>query len=169
MLPSGRRLLSLFVVIAGFPSLVFAQRVSSAGTAESTTAFRSSLKPTSLSFKTRSFYDGHDFSNTSENQVSNLVPQVTSTPFGTESRLPVAPLLGSRVQLNFSVMTPHSANVMLGPLPARATLHAPPQTRSADLYGFGVSIPLGRAAHIQPSSNDLLHGLRNAMQILRDN
>jgi hypothetical protein len=123
---------------------------------------RSSLKPTSLSAKSRSFYDGHDFSNTSENQVSNLDPvQVTSTPFGTESRLPVAPLLGSRVQLNFSVM--------LGPLPARETLHAPPQTRSADLYGFGVSIPLGRAAHIQPSSNDLLHGLRNAMQILRDN
>jgi hypothetical protein len=131
---------------------------------------RSSLKPTSLSAKSRSFYDGHDFSNTSENQVSNLDPvQVTSTPFGTESRLPVAPLLGSRVQLNFSVMTPHNANVMLGPLPARETLHAPPQTRSADLYGFGVSIPLGRAAHIQPSSNDLLHGLRNAMQILRDN
>jgi hypothetical protein len=67
------------------------------------------------------------------------------------------------------MMTAHQAKVMLGPLPAGETLHAPPQTRSADLYGFGVTIPLGRGAHIQPSSNDLLHSLRNAMQILRDN
>jgi hypothetical protein len=103
---------------------------------------------------------------TEQHQASDLVPiQVTTTPFATESRLPVAPILGAHLQLHISVMTLRNANVMLGPLPAGETLHAPAQARSADLYGFGVSIPLGRGAHIQ-TSNNLLH---SALGIVRGN
>jgi hypothetical protein len=96
---------------------------------------------------------------TEQHQAGDLAPvQVITTPFATESRLPVAPLLGAHLQLDISVMTVRNANVMLGPLPASETLHAPAQARSADLYGFGVSIPLGRGANIQ-TSNNLLHSV----------
>jgi hypothetical protein len=119
-----------------------------------------------LNIRSASFYDEHRFAQSTDQQIrlDKLAPvQATTTPFATESRLPLAPLLGARLQLNFSVMTAHNANVMLGPLPASETLHAPAQTRSADLYGFGVSIPLGREAHAQ-GSNNLLH---NVVRVMR--
>jgi hypothetical protein len=114
-----------------------------------------------LNFRSASFYDEHRFARTAGEQIrlDKFVPvEVTSTPFATESRLPVAPLLGARLQLNFSMVAVRNANVMLGPLPASEMLHAPAQARSPELYGFGVSIRLGRGTHI-PTSNNLLHSL----------
>lgn len=58
-----------------------------------------------------------------------------------------------------------NGNVMLGPTPASEMLHAPAQARSAELYGFGVSIPLGREARVQTSDNLL----RSVMRIVRSN
>jgi hypothetical protein len=83
---------------------------------------------------------------------------VTNTPFATESRLPIAPLLGARLQLNVSMLNVRNGNVMLGPIPASETLHAPAQARSAEFFGFGVSLPLGRDSHVETSDN-LLRGV----------
>ena len=79
--------------------------------------------------------------------------------------MPIAPLLGARLQLNFSMLNIRNGNVMLGPTPASEILHAPAQARSAELYGFGVSIPLGRGVRVQTSENLL----RSAMRIVRGN
>jgi len=80
--------------------------------------------------------------------------QVTKTPFASESRVPVAHLLGERVQLDFSFTTIRNGNLILGPILSSETLHPPPQTRSADLYGIGFSIPLGHGA--QPDASKSL-------------
>ena len=110
--------------------------------------------------------DEHLFANSADEEQHELMPlQVTNTPFATESRLPIAPLLGARLQLNVSMLNVRNGNVMLGPTPASETLHAPAQARSAEFYGFGVSIPLGRDSRVQ-TSNNLLHSV---MRIMRDN
>jgi hypothetical protein len=174
MLPSSKHVLLLLVFIAGFASSARAQRSQSSLTsfesrrssAESSAWSSSSTKVSfqSVSLANRSnvnnrstsFYNDHHFSDSTgePNRAANLLPvQVTTTPFATESRLPVAPLFGAHLQLNISLTTVRNANVMLGPIPAGETLHAPAQARSADLYGFGVSIPLGRGAQVQTSRN----------------
>ena len=102
---------------------------------------------------------------TEEDQHQIIPLQVTATPFATESRVPIAPLLGARLQLNFSMLNIRNGNVMLGPTPASEILHAPAQARSAELYGLGVSIPLGRGPRAQTSENLL----RSAMRIVRGN
>jgi hypothetical protein len=102
-------------------------------------------------------------SNAAEDQHEIIPLQVTTTPFATESRVPIAPLLGARLQLNFSMLNIRNGNVMLGPTPASEILHAPAQARSAELYGFGVNIPLGRGARVQTSDGLL----RSAMRIVR--
>lgn len=79
--------------------------------------------------------------------------------------MPIAPLLRARLQLNFSMLNVRNGNVMLGPIPASETLHAPAQARSAELYGLGVSIPLGRDSREQTSNNLL----RSVMRIVRGN
>jgi hypothetical protein len=108
----------------------------------------------------------HRFAFRTEEDQHELIPlQVTTTPFATESRVPIAPLLGARLQLNISMLNLRNGNVMLGPTPASEILHAPAQARSAELYGFGVSIPLGRGVRVQTSENLL----RSAMRIVRDN
>ena len=77
--------------------------------------------------------------------------QETKTSFATESRLPVAQIWGARLQLNFFVVTLYSRNVMLGPLASNEAFHRPRQLRSVDLYGIGVSVPLGRNARWEDS------------------
>jgi hypothetical protein len=110
--------------------------------------------------------DEHRFANSADEEQHELIPlQVTNTPFATESRLPIAPLLGARLQLNVSMLSVRNGNVMLGPTPASETLHAPAQARSAEFYGFSVSIPLGRDSRVQ-TSNNLLHSV---VRIMRDN
>jgi len=175
MLPSTRRISLLIVFIVGFASSARAQRSQSSlasiewrRSATASSAWGSSSAKTSFSSvslasnrstvnkRSTNFDDEHRFakSTAEQNQATDLLPiQETSTPFATESRVPVAPLLGARLQLNISVTSVRNGNVMLGPEPASETLHAPRQSRSADLYGFGVSIPLSRGAQVQPSKN----------------
>jgi len=175
MLPSTRRTSLLIVFIVGFASSARAQRSQSPLASvewhrSSTASSAWGSSPAKISFlsvslasnrstvnnRSTNFDDEHRFANSTgeRNQATDLLRiQETSTPFATESRVPVAPLLGARLQLNISVTTVRNGNVMLGPIPASETLHAPPQSRSADLYGFGVSIPLSRGAQVQPSKN----------------
>ena len=174
MLPSTRRISLLIVFIVGFASSARAQRsqsslasiewrrsVPASSTWDSSSA-KTSFSSVSLASnrstvnKRSTNFDEHRFANSTDerNQATDLLPiQETSTPFATESRVPIAPLLGARLQLNISVTMVRNGNVMLGPEPASETLHAPRQSRSADLYGFGVSIPLSRGAQVQPSKN----------------
>ena len=106
--------------------------------------------------------DERRFANSADEE--QLIPlQVTNTPFATESRLPIAPLLGARLQLNVSMLNVRNGNVMLGPIPASETLHAPAQARSAEFFGFGVSLPLGRDSHVETSDNLL----RSVTRIVR--
>jgi hypothetical protein len=103
--------------------------------------------------------DEHCFANSTVEEQHEIIPlQVTNTPFATESRLPIAPLLGARLQLNVSMLNVRNGNVMLGPIPASEILHAPAQARSAEFYGFGVSLLLGRDSRVQ-TSNNLLHSV----------
>jgi hypothetical protein len=116
MMLSSWRLLTLFVVIVGFPYLAFAQRAPSLGFSESRhspsqTAFSSSASSartvssmsiassrSTLNVRSASFYDEHRFAQGTDEQIrlDKLVPiEVSSTPFATESRLPVAPLFGA--------------------------------------------------------------------------
>ena len=186
------RFLPLVVLLAGFPCLAFAQRAQSfasapsnrsssntmsaakpatsrpAGTSSVRTPFSSvSILPNRSSASTIGKNSGeHRFANGTDEEQHELIPlQVTSTPFATESRVPIAPLLGARLQLNVSMLNVRNGNVMLGPIPASETLHAPAQARSAEFYGFGVSLPLGRDSRVQ-TSNDLL---RSVTRIVRGN
>ena len=192
MFRSSRRILASVVLITGFPSLAFAQRTQSilptssrqsASTTTNATAFSSHAASTvsMKSFSSASIFPSrsaanattstnsnqeHRFALSTEEDQHEVIPlQVTTTPFATESRVPIAPLLGARLQLNISMLNVRNGNVMLGPTPASEILHAPAQARSAELYGFGVSIPLGRGARVQTSENLL----RSAMRIVRDN
>jgi hypothetical protein len=113
-----------------------------------------------------SFYDEHRSGQGPDEQVrlNQLFPiQVTATPFATESRVPVVPLFGARLQLDFSVTAARNANVILGPLPASEILHAPAQARSSEFYGFGVSIPLSRKTRFETSNSVL----KSVMRIVR--
>jgi hypothetical protein len=185
------RFLPLVVLLAGFPCLAFAQRTQSFasapsnrsssnimsaakpaaprgwGTSSAKTPFSSvSILPNRSTANTKGTNSEHRFANSTDEEQHELIPlQVTNTPFATESRLPIAPLLGARLQLNVSMLSVRNGNVMLGPTPASETLHAPAQARSAEFYGFGVSIPLGRDSRVQ-TSNNLLHSV---VRIMRDN
>jgi hypothetical protein len=185
MLPSTRRISLLIVFIVGFASSARAQRsqyslasIEWRRSATASSAWGSSSAKTSFSSvslasnrstvnkRSTNFDNEHRFANITgeRNRETDLLTiQETSTPFATESRVAVAPLLGARLQLNISVTTVRNGNVMLGPIPASETLHAPPQSRSADLYGFGVSIPLGWGAQVQTSKNLL----RSAARVMR--
>jgi hypothetical protein len=191
MFRSSRRILASVVLIAGFPSLAFAQRTQSilpagprqsVSTTTSATAFssRAASAVSMKGFSSASIFPSlraanatstnsnqeHRFALSTEEDQHQIIPlQVTATPFATESRVPIAPLLGARLQLNFSTLNIRNGNVMLGPTPASEILHAPAQARSAELYGLGVSIPLGRGPRAQTSENLL----RSAMRIVRGN
>jgi hypothetical protein len=105
----------------------------------------------------------HDLSRASTNDEEHTLPglkslQTTKTPFMTESRLPLAQSPGARVQLNFFVTSINNRNVMAGPNASPETVHPLGQPRSGDLYGVGISVPLGRNAG-STGSNGLLHGI----------
>ena len=184
------RLLPLVILLAGFPCLVFAQRAQSFASApsnHSSSNIMSGAKPaTPRAWGTSSVktpfssvsilpnrstagargtnLDEHRFANSTDEEQHDLIPlQVTNTPFATESRVPITPLLGARLQLNVSMLNVRNGNVMLGPTPASETLHAPAQARSAEFYGFGVSIPLGRDSRVQ-TSNNLLDSVTRIMR-----
>jgi hypothetical protein len=71
---------------------------------------------------------------------------VTKTPFMTQSRLPLAQSPGQRVQVNFFILSFHNKNITQGPLVLPQTNQQLVQQRTGDLYGIGISIPLGRDA-----------------------
>jgi hypothetical protein len=137
------------------------------GTSSAKTPFSSvSILPNRSTANTKGTNSEHRFADSTDEEQHGLIPlQVTNTPFATESRLPIAPLLGARLQLNVSMLSVRNGNVMLGPIPASETLHAPAQARSAEFYGFSVSILLGRDSRVQ-TSNNLLHSV---VRIMRDN
>jgi hypothetical protein len=187
------RFLPLVVLLAGSPCLAFAQRAPSFSSSSSVLSNRSSsnimyaAKPaTSGAVRTSSVKapfsslsilpnrssastigknsDEHRFANSADEEQHGIIPlQVTNTPFATESRLPITPLLGARLQLNVSMLNVRNGNVMLGPIPASETLHAPTQARSAEFFGFGVSLPLGRDSRAETSDNLL----RSVTRIVR--
>jgi hypothetical protein len=112
------------------------------------------------------FHVGYRFRVTESSEHQNLTSlfpfQETKTSFMTESRLLVAQLWGARLQVNLFVITPHPANVMLGPLISGDALHRPRQfgePPSFGLYGIGASVPLGRNAR-REGSTGLWHSLQ---------
>lgn len=83
-----------------------------------------------------------------------LLPvQQTKTSFITELRVPLAELYGSRVHLGFFILTIQNGNMTLGPLATLQALHSPSQPRSVNLYGVGLSIPLGKQSTSGLSKN----------------
>jgi len=105
----------------------------------------------------------NDLSRASTNDDNHTLPglkalQTTKTPFMTESRLPLAQSSGARVQLNFFVTSINNRNLMAGPNASPEMIHPLGQPRSGDLYGVGISVPLGRNAG-STGSNGLLHGI----------
>ena len=112
------------------------------------------------------FHGGYGFrvtaSSEHQNPTSLFLFQQTKTPFVTESRLLVTQLWGARLQVNLFAITPHSGNVMLGPLILGDALHRPKQfgePASFGLYGIGITVPLGRNAR-REGSTGLWHSLQ---------
>ena len=115
--------------------------------------------------KTASDNPPEEYGESEIESIKSVVPlQVTKNPFETESRVPVARLWGTPVELNFSAVTLRNNNVVAGPLTSGETLHSAPLARSTELFGVGVTIPLGRSASENTSKN-LWHSLT---QIARD-
>jgi hypothetical protein len=106
----------------------------------------------------RDFRNDELFRSSNSNGLELSLLHQTKTPFMTQSRVPVAQLPGSRLQVNFFVTSLNNSNLMLGPQAAHETIHPLGQPRSADMYGVGVSIPLGRGPG-SGGSQGLLHGL----------
>jgi hypothetical protein len=105
------------------------------------------------------FHDGYGFritGNYRDQNPGSISPfQETKTSFVTESRLPVAQIWGARMRVSLFKLTLKTGNIMLGPLASNEALHRPRHTgepRSADLYGIGVSVPLGRNARWEGST-----------------
>lgn len=101
------------------------------------------------------FHDGYGFritANYRPQDSDSLSPlQETNTSFATESRVPVAQIWGARLQVNFFVTTLYTRNIMFGPLASNEAFRRTRQLRSVDLYGMGVSVPLGRGARVEGS------------------
>jgi hypothetical protein len=90
-----------------------------------------------------------------QNPLSISPVQETKTSFFTESLLPFAQIWGARMRVSFFDVTLKTGNIMLGPLASNEALHRlrrPGDPRSADLYGIGVSVPLGRDARWESST-----------------
>jgi hypothetical protein len=125
-------------------------------------AKESSAAPTVPDFRELDPKRDNDLSRASTNEEHTLpglrALQTTKTPFMTESRLPLAQSPGARVQLNFFVTSINNRNLMAGPNASPETIHPLGQPRSGDLYGVGISVPLGREAG-STASKGLLHGI----------
>jgi hypothetical protein len=88
---------------------------------------------------------------------------VTRTPFMTESRLPLTQTPGQRVQVNFFILSLHNKNITQGPLVLPQTTQQLGPQRLANLYGIGVSFPLGRDTG-SAGSRSLWHGLSRVLR-----
>jgi hypothetical protein len=85
------------------------------------------------------------------------------TPFMKEARVPVTPLFGSRLQLGIFVTSIDNRNFTEGPFASAGLPRTLGQVRSNDLYGVGVSVPLGRDTGFR-GSGSLLQGLSRILQ-----
>jgi len=164
---SGNRLILILALSFGFSARVGAQStdyritfVHSPHSSVTASPARHALPLVSsiLSIQPKGdFHDGYRFRITENYKVQNaqsLFPfHETKTLFVTESRVPVAQIWGARLQVNFSAVTLHTRNVMLGPLASNDSSYRQWQLRSVDLYGVGVSVPLGRDARSEGSKS----------------
>ena len=107
-------------------------------------------------------FDVHPLVHDNRNFARSSPFRVTRTPFMPESRLPIAQTLGSRVQVNFFIMSTTNRKVLLGPLAMPQSTQALAQPRSSDQFGIGVSIPLGRNAG-SSGSKDLWRGVSRVL------
>jgi hypothetical protein len=80
-----------------------------------------------------------------------------------EARVPVTPLFGSRLQLGIFVTSIDNRNFTEGPFASAGLPRTLGQVRSNDLYGVGVSVPLGRDTGFR-GSGSLLQGLSRILQ-----
>ncbi len=115
-----------------------------------------SVTSTSSTYHPENSADGFAFraANYPEQHFGALLPvQQTKTSFITELRVPLAELYGSRVHLGFFILTMQNGNMTLGPLATLQALHSPSQPRSVNLYGVGLSIPLGKQFRPEISKN----------------
>jgi hypothetical protein len=115
-----------------------------------------SVNSTSSVYHPENSADGFAFraANYPEQNFGALLPvQQTKTSFITELRVPLAELYGSRVHLGLFILTMQNGNMTLGPLATLQALHSPSQPRSVNLYGVGLSIPLGKQFRPEISKN----------------
>jgi hypothetical protein len=115
-----------------------------------------SVTSTSSMYHPENSADGFAFraASYSEQNFGALLPMhETKTAFITEFRVPLAELYGSRVHLGFFILTMQNGNTTLGPLATLQALHSPSQPRSFNLYGVGLSIPLGKQFRPELSKN----------------
>ena len=133
-------------------------------------AARSSMSPLAISSRNN---DGENAATSRAQAFANLARFSTDehpnfpflslyheskTPFIRESRVSVAPLFGSRLQLGIFITSIDNRNLMQGPFAPAGLPHMSGQVRSGDLYGIGVSLPLGHESNFG-GSETLLHGL----------
>jgi hypothetical protein len=127
-------------------------------------------KPLAMDFSVRDFVReqnaeqnaGHD--NNLETLSSSLF-RTTRTPFMTRSRVPLAHLPGSRLQINFDATSTINRNLMRGPLvPVQTTEQEFAQGRTDDRYGVSLSVPLGRGGAESGASNGLFAGIARAFR-----
>jgi len=128
-----------------------------------------SVTSTSPMYHSKNSADGFAFHTATiypEQNFRALLPvQQTKTSFITELRVPLAELYGSRVHLGFFMLTMQNGNMTLGPLATLQALHSPSLPRSVNLYGVGLSIPLGK----QSSSLEIPKNLWTAAErLIRD-
>jgi hypothetical protein len=127
-----------------------------------TSAVKATPAPLARDFTVRDFLRQNQDENSYRDNLRRFQSslfQTTKTPFMTQSRMPLAHALGSRLQFNFDMTSTINRNLIAGPLvPAQMTEQEFVQGHSDDRYGISLSVPLGRGAE-SGESGGLLTGL----------
>jgi hypothetical protein len=90
---------------------------------------------------------------------SNLLTlHENKTSFLTESRIPIAQIGGTRLELNVFMLNFHAGNLTRGAQGALDPIRSGRLLRTPDLYGIGLRIPLGRNSRFEGGTN-LCHDL----------
>ena len=160
--PSKRILIAIGIISIAAPART--QVMGRISSTQTTIASPAAHDTTARNVPAPSDETSHDFRNdelfrsSSRSGLELRFLHETKTPFMTQSRVPLAQVPGTRLQVNFFVTSIKNANFMLAPQGAPQATQALRQPRSSDLYGVGVSIPFGRYAG-SGGSQGLLHGL----------
>jgi hypothetical protein len=180
-----RRTLKPFAILLGFafssavlahgqtlqhsspPSQHSASAVSSAPNSRASSLANAPSAPVARDFSDRDFMRQRaEQQSTTDNlrTLKSSLFRTTKTPFVTQSRLPLGPLAGSRLQLNFDMTSTNNRSLIAGPLvPPQTTEAAFAQGRTDDRYGVSLSIPLGRGAE-SAASKGLFSGISRAFR-----